>query len=269
MLTYPVIDPIALQIGPVLGLTIAIRWYSLAYIIGIVGGWWLIGKMNKRAEVLTKSQYDDLMTYGILGIILGGRIGYVIFYNLGYFFHHPQEIFMVWLGGMSFHGGMLGCITAILIFARRNKIKFFRVMDMVAAVAPIGICLGRLANFINGELFGRVTTSDFGMIFPHGGPLPRYPSQLLEAGLEGLSLFLILMFLYWKRQAWKKPGVISGEFLVCYGAFRIISECFREPDVQLGYFFQSVTMGQILSLPMIACGIYIVINAKRKNHSAN
>lgn len=264
MLTYPVIDPVALQIGPV-----AIRWYSLAYIIGIVGGWWLIGKMNKRANVMNKEQYDNLMTYGILGIILGGRLGYVLFYNLGHFLKHPGEILMVWQGGMSFHGGMLGSIAAIFIFARRNKIKFFSVMDMVAAVAPLGILLGRLANFINGELYGRITTSEFGMIFPHGGPLPRYPSQLMEASLEGLALFLILMFLYWKKECWKKPALVSGAFLIFYGCFRIISECFREPDVQLGYFFEAVTMGQILSIPMIIFGIYLVINAKRKNTGKN
>ncbi len=265
MLEYPNIDPIALQLGP-----LAIRWYSLAYIIGIVGGWWLIGKMNKRANIMTKDQYDSLMTYGILGIILGGRLGYVLFYNFGHFLKNPHEILMVWQGGMSFHGGMLGTIAAIAIFTRRNNISFFKVMDMMAAVAPIGIFLGRLANFINGELYGRVTTSQFGMVFPHSGDgLARYPSQLLEAFLEGLLLFIILMFLYWKKEAWKKPAFISGAFLMFYGIGRIISECFREPDVQLGYFLEQVTMGQILSLPMVAYGLYLMINAKRKYTAKN
>lgn len=264
MLEYPIIDPVALQVGP-----LAIRWYSLAYIIGIVGGWWLIGKMNKRANIMNKEQYDSLMTYGILGIILGGRLGYVIFYNLPHFLKHPDEILMVWQGGMSFHGGMLGAIFAMLIFARRNKIEFFKVMDMVAAVAPLGILFGRLANFINGELYGRVTTSEFGMVFPHGGALPRYPSQLFEAGLEGALLLAILLYVWWKKEGWKKPALVSGCFLIFYGLFRIICEHFREPDVQLGYFFEAVTMGQILSVPMTILGIYLVFNAKRKNTGKN
>lgn len=259
MLEYPVIDPVALQIGPVL-----IRWYSLAYIVGIVGGWLLIGRMNKRSAVLKKEQYDALMTYGILGIILGGRLGYVLFYNLPHFIQHPSEILMVWQGGMSFHGGMLGTIFAILLFSRIHKVEFFKLMDMMAAVAPIGILLGRLANFVNGELFGRVTDSPFGMVFPHGGPEPRYPSQLFEAATEGLLLFIVLTVLFWVCNSWKKPGLICGAFLLVYGLGRIFSEHFREPDVQIGYFAGGITMGQILSIPMIIYGLYLIFNAKRK-----
>lgn len=261
MLKYPHIDPIALQVGPV-----AIRWYSLAYIAGILGGWLLIGKMNKRTKILSKEQYDSIMSWGIIGIILGGRIGYVLFYNFGYFLQHPSEILMVWQGGMSFHGGMLGLIIAMLWFSHIHKIKFLGLMDMVAATAPIGLFFGRVANFINGELYGRVTTSPLGMVFPDGGNLPRHASQLYEAALEGLLAFIILMLLFWVKQSWQKQGFISGIFLILYSLSRMFVECFREPDIQLGYFFEYITMGQILSLPMLLLGVYLVFNAKKTNH---
>jgi phosphatidylglycerol:prolipoprotein diacylglycerol transferase len=261
MLEFPNINPIALELGPII-----IRWYSLAYIAGIVGGWLLIGQMNKQTQLLNKKQYDSLMSYGILGIILGGRLGYVLFYNAPYFINHPSEILMVWQGGMSFHGGMLGVIFAIWLFSYIHKIKFFSIMDMVAAVVPIGLFFGRCANFINGELYGRVTNSPLGMVFPDGGPQLRYPSQLFEAGLEGIVLFCILTYLFWVKKSWKMPGLISGVFLLFYAASRIFIEQFREPDPQLGFFFGNITMGQILSIPMILLGLYLIFNAARKNN---
>ena len=258
MLTYPKINPVAINLGP-----LAIRWYSLAYIAGILGGWWYAGKMNTRAKFMDRAQYDAVLSWIVGGIIVGGRLGYVLFYKPGYYIDHPLQIFFLWQGGMSFHGGMTGTIIAIYIFCRRNSLQFFRVMDVAACVSPIGLFFGRLANFVNGELYGRVTNSPIAMIFPNSDGQPRYPSQLIEASLEGILFFIILSSLFWIGNKWQKPGFLSGIFLICYASFRIISECFREPDVQLGYLFGGLTMGQILSTPMILLGLYLVYKANK------
>ena len=271
MLEFPNISPVAIAIGPdtvlsVFGwfsikLPLLIRWYSLAYIAGILGGWWYAGRMNRRAQFMNEKQFDAILSWIVIGIVAGGRLGYVIFYNAAYFIHHPLEIFYVWQGGMSFHGGMIGTILSIYIFCRRNKLEFFRIMDVAACVSPIGLGLGRLANFINGELYGRATDSPLGMIFPNSDGLPRHPSQLYEAGLEGFLFLIILSLLFWKYDKWKKPAFLSGVFLICYAIFRIIIECFREPDAQLGFFFQYITMGQLLCIPMILLGVYLLYRA--------
>jgi phosphatidylglycerol:prolipoprotein diacylglycerol transferase len=258
LLTYPHIDPVLLQIGP-----FAIRWYALAYLTGVLSGWWLLAKMNMRVEppILSKQAYDDIMAYAILGIILGGRLGYVLFYKPEHYFTHPLEIVMVWQGGMSFHGGLLGMITAMVIFSRKYKCAFLSLMDMLAVAAPIGLCLGRLANFINGELFGRITDSPLGMVFPTGGPFPRHPSQLYEASLEGIVLFIILVTIAFTTRALEKRGLLSGLFLIGYCAARSISEMFREPDSFIGYLPGGFTMGQLLSAPMLIIGAYLIIRS--------
>ena len=259
MLTYPNINPVALQIGPV-----AIRWYSLAYIAGIVGGWFYIKKLNALTKVLSAKAYDEILTWGILGIILGGRLGYVMFYNPMHFLREPAEIFMLWQGGMSFHGGLLGTIISMLVFCQKYKIKYLQLMDMCAVVAPMGLFFGRIANFINGELYGNVTTSPLGMVFPTGGALPRHPSQLYEATLEGLVTFAIINIAFWKFGKWKYKGYLSGLFLLLYGIFRAFIELFRQPDAQIGYIEGLVTMGQILCIPMVVAGIYLICKSLRK-----
>jgi phosphatidylglycerol---prolipoprotein diacylglyceryl transferase len=254
MLPYPHIDPIALKLGP-----LVIRWYALAYIGGILLGWWLIARefAARPLENLSKKALDDTISWAVIGIILGGRLGYVLFYKPDYYLANPVQILHVWEGGMSFHGGLIGFIAAFYLFSRRHKISFLGLMDVLACVAPIGIFLGRMANFINGELWGRVTDSAFGMIFPTGGELPRHPSQLYEAGLEGVVLFVVLMWLLKKTNARQYPGMLSGIFLIGYALARITAECFREPDAFLGFFAGGITMGQILSLPMLGLGIYL------------
>lgn len=260
MLDYPNIDPVALELGPLI-----IRWYSLAYIGGLLFGWFYISWMNKQTKTMDKEQYDSILTYLILGVIFGGRFGYVLFYKPAYFLSNPLEIFYVWEGGMSFHGGMLGVIAAIWLFCRKNNIKFFGVIDLVAAAAPIGLLLGRLANFINGELFGRATDSPLAMIFPTDPlQLPRHPSQLYQAAMEGLILFAILFLAFKYLKAWKFSGMMSGIFLIGYGSARSFAEIFREPDAHLGILFEYFTMGQLLSFPMIALGIYLTIQSKKK-----
>jgi phosphatidylglycerol:prolipoprotein diacylglycerol transferase len=263
MLTYPEISPIALQIGP-----IAIRWYALAYLTGVLSGWWLAGRLNRRFEppLMNKEAYDDVMVWVILGIILGGRLGYVLFYMPGYYFSHPLAIFMVWKGGMSFHGGLIGTITAAYFFTRKYKIPFLSMTDIMAVVVPIGLCLGRLANFVNGELYGRVTDSALGMIFPADPTkMPRHPSQLYEASLEGVLLFLILLVIAFRTDAFKRPGLVSGLFLIGYAIARSTCELFREPDSFIHFLPSFITMGQLLCIPMLGLGLYLVY-AARRNH---
>ena len=262
MLTFPNIDPVALQLGP-----LAIRWYSLAYLGGILLGWQVLAKEHAKKPVvgLTKTGLDDMIVWAVLGIVLGGRIGYVLFYKPEFYFENPGQIFFLWQGGMSFHGGMLGTILAFWLFCRKQKMDFLPVIDLISCAAPIGLFLGRCANFINGELFGRVTDSPLGMIFPNGGPNPRYPSQIFEAGMEGVLLFSIMMICLKFTRARDKAGMLGGIFMFCYGIFRIIGELFREPDVQYGYLFGFSTMGQILCLPMLAGGLYLIL---RKNPNA-
>ncbi|MEH2510628.1 phosphatidylglycerol:prolipoprotein diacylglycerol transferase [Nitrobacteraceae bacterium AZCC 1564] len=265
-ITFPVFDPVAIAIGP-----IAIRWYALAYIGGIVLGWIYARKIIRSERLwggkapFTVVDFDDFILWVTLGIILGGRTGYVLFYNLPYFAQHPTEIFELWKGGMSFHGGFTGCVIAVLLFGWKRNISVLSLGDVTCAVGPIGLLLGRLANFINSELWGRHADPSlpWAMIFPNGGPLPRHPSQLYEAGLEGIVLFIILALLI-RAGALKRPGFIIGAFATFYGIFRIIGEFFREPDPQLGFLWGGLTMGMLLSIPMIIVGIAFMLTAWKR-----
>lgn len=263
-LTFPKFDPIALAIGP-----FAIRWYALAYIAGILLGWWYARRLLKSEKVwggpapITVPQFDDYILWVTLGIILGGRAGYVLFYNLPYFVQNPVEMFQLWNGGMSFHGGFLGCVAAVLLFGWRNRVPVLSLGDVTCAVGPIGLFLGRIANFINSELWGRIAIDvPWSFVFPNGGPLPRHPSQLYEAVLEGLVLFVVLGLMA-RGGALRRPGLIIGVFAIGYGLARIAAEFFREPDPQLGFLWGGTTMGMLLSLPLIAAGIGFVLWALR------
>jgi phosphatidylglycerol---prolipoprotein diacylglyceryl transferase len=266
LIDFPVFNPIAVQIGP-----IAIRWYALAYIVGIVAGWIYARALVKNERLwagevpITLVQLDDFILWVTIGIIVGGRTGYVLFYNLAFFIQHPAEIFELWKGGMSFHGGFLGCVAAVMLFARRNNISILSLGDITTAVAPIGLLLGRLANFINSELWGRPADPSlpWAIVFPNGGPLPRHPSQLYEAGLEGILLFVVLAVMI-RMGALKRPGLILGSFIALYGVARITGELFREPDPQLGFLWGGLTMGMLLSVPMIIVGIIIIVAAMRR-----
>lgn len=265
-LEFPNFSPIAFEIGP-----LAIRWYALAYMAGLLLGWFWVVQLLKRRELwaedapLTRQHIDDLIVAAAIGIILGGRLGYVLFYNPGYYLSNPAEILQVWQGGMSFHGGFLGFIIAFLIYARWKKLALGAMADLAAASVPIGLFTGRIANFVNGELFGRVTDVPWAFVFPAGGPEPRHPSQLYEAGLEGILLFLILTLLIFRYGALKKPGLVCGTFIAGYGAARIFVELFREPDIQIGYLAGGLTMGMILSLPMILVGGFLIWRALSRN----
>ena len=260
---FPDIDPVLIQLGP-----FAIRWYALAYIAGLVLGWRYILKCiatprlwNGPAPV-NQEQIDDALLWAALGIILGGRIGYVLIYDGGSYLSNPLEIFAVWHGGMSFHGGAAGTLIALYVFARRNSFSVLSMFDLVAAAAPIGVFFGRIANFINSELWGRPTDVAWGIIFPNGGPMARHPSQLYEAALEGIVIFIVLRVLTHKFDALKRPGTIWGSTIALYGVARVFVEFFREPDRQIGYLYGDwLTMGMILSLPMIAIGLLIVWKA--------
>ncbi len=257
----PELNPIAFSIGP-----LAIRWYSLAYIVGILFTVFWLKKCNTKNKFLSPEAYENWMTWAIVSIILGGRFGYVFFYNAGYFLQHPLEIFAFWQGGMSFHGGLLGVIFGMWLYAKKYKINFLQLTDCLAVAAPVGLLCGRLANFVNMELYGRVTGSNFGVIFPNAGDLPRHPSQLYEASLEGILLFVILFSL--RNRFTNQHGKLSGIFLALYGSFRIIIENFREPDDQLGFFFEKITLGQLLSLPLILVGIFLFFFSSRKKSLA-
>lgn len=253
---FPNIDPVAFAVGP-----LQIHWYALAYLTGFIGGWVYAAQLLKRygqASGVKPAMLDDLLTWVIVGVILGGRIGYVLFYNSIMYLHNPLDVLKLWQGGMSFHGGFAGVLIAVAIWARRNKLTFLAVTDVAAAVTPIGLFFGRIANFVNGELYGRVTTAPWGVIFPNGGPLPRHPSQLYEALLEGLVLFIVLCVLARRKDAWSHEGLLSGTFLIGYGLSRIIVEFVREPDAQIGFLAGGVTMGQLLSLPLVLAGIWIL-----------
>ena len=252
---FPAIDPVLISIGP-----LAIRWYSLAYIAGILLGWrYILGLAAIRKQKgIDAAAIDDLIVWLVLGVILGGRLGYVLFYKAGYYASNPLEAFYVWQGGMSFHGGALGVILAMALFSRKRDIAFLPLADMVACAVPIGLFFGRIANFINGELFGRPTDVPWAVVFPRGGPEPRHPSQLYESFLEGLVLFLILTALWRYTRLYERPGAMGGVFLMGYGAFRFFVEFFREPDAHLGYLVSGATMGQLLSLPMIVFGLWLV-----------
>lgn len=259
-LQFPTIDPVAISIGP-----LDIRWYGLMYLFGFLFANWLANRRAAQTNNLwSKEQVSDLLFAGFVGVVVGGRVGYVIFYNFDYFIQDPLYLFKVWTGGMSFHGGLIGVISAMLWYARKNQRRFFAVADFIAPLVPFGLGLGRLGNFMNGELWGRVTDVPWAMIFPGAGNVPRHPSQLYEFVLEGVVLFFILN---WFIRKPRPLGSVSGLFLVGYGSFRFIIEYFREPDVQLGLFADIISMGQILSLPMIIPGILLLIWAyKRLGH---
>jgi phosphatidylglycerol:prolipoprotein diacylglycerol transferase len=260
-IAFPVIDPVIFAIGP-----FAVRWYALSYIVGLVAGWRIAMRIAGRPDsAVTPAQIDGFLLWATLGVVLGGRLGYVLFYNPAYYLQAPLEIFAVWQGGMSFHGGMLGVIGAMALYCRLTKVPFLAFTDVIGCVAPIGLFFGRIANFINSELWGRVAP-DFAlaMVFPNGGPLPRHPSQLYQALMEGLILLVLVNCLRWKTDAMKHPGTLSGVFLIGYGMARIIGELFREPDRQIGYLIGGTTMGQWLSLPMVLFGLGVVWWVRRR-----
>lgn len=250
MLTFPTINPIAFHLGP-----LSVHWYGIAYLFGFVSALGLGCYRAKRSNGLwTFDEVNDLVFYCALGVIIGGRVGYMVFYDLPTLLSDPLSLFKIWQGGMAFHGGLIGVACAVTLFARKTRKGFFVIGDFIAPLVPLGLGAGRLANFINGELWGRVTDVPWGMVFPNAGPLPRHASPLYEFFMEGVLLFSIL-WLY--SQKTRPKGAVSGLFLIFYGLFRIIAECFRQPDVQLGYLaFSWFTMGQLLSLPMIAVGGY-------------
>jgi phosphatidylglycerol:prolipoprotein diacylglycerol transferase len=266
-ITFPAIDPVAISIGP-----LAIRWYALAYISGIVIGWIYARALIKNANLwdgpapIAPLQLDDFILWVTIGIILGGRTGYVLFYNPAVFIQHPIAILKLWEGGMSFHGGFLGCVAAVMLFALKNKISILSLGDITTAVAPIGIFLGRLANFIKGELWGREADASvpWRMVFPDDAlQLFRHPSQLYEAALEGILLFAVLAVMV-RMGALKRPGLILGSFIAIYGLARITGEFFREPDPQLGFLWGGLTMGMLLSVPMIIAGATLIMMAWRR-----
>jgi phosphatidylglycerol---prolipoprotein diacylglyceryl transferase len=260
VLLFPQFDPVIVQIGP-----FGIRWYALAYIAGLVLGWRLLRYLVRLApEVATAVQADDFLTWATLGVVVGGRLGYVLFYQPGVYLAHPGMILAVWEGGMSFHGGALGVIIAIILFCLRNKIPMFGFADRVVVCVPIGLFLGRLANFVNGELWGRPAPPwlPWAMIFPNGGPVARHPSQLYEALLEGLVLFAVLLTLAHRPGLRARFGCLSGVFLVGYALARSTGEFFREPDVFLGYLIGGVTMGQLLCIPMLIAGLWLMLRAR-------
>ena len=242
-------DPVAFEL-----FSLSIRWYSLAYIFGLILGWIYCKKILIK-ELVIQKLFEDYLSYIIIGIIVGGRIGYVIFYNLLYFINNPLEIFMIWNGGMSFHGGMLGVIFSSYIFSKKNNKNIFVFLDLIAITSPIGIFLGRISNFINGELVGKLTNSNWGVLFPTYDDQLRHPSQLYEAFLEGIILFILMNFIFFMKNY--KIGTCSYMFLIIYGCFRICSEFFREPDIQIGYLFGNISMGMFLSAIMIIIGFII------------
>ncbi|WP_200847821.1 prolipoprotein diacylglyceryl transferase [Rhizobium sp. 18055] len=266
IMPFPNIDPIAFAIGPV-----AIHWYGLAYVAGIMLGWYyarvLAGNDSLwpgNVSPITRTQLDDFVVWVALGVVLGGRIGYILFYDMPAIIESPIRAIQIWNGGMSFHGGLTGTTIAMIIFARRNQIPLWNLFDIVAAVVPIGLFFGRIANFINGELWGRLADVPWAVVFPSGGPFARHPSQLYEAGLEGIVLVVVLAALIYGMRALKTPGFVAGVFVCGYALSRIFVEFFREPDAQLGYLLGTnwLTMGMVLSSPMILLGLWAMIRAR-------
>ncbi|MBP3687782.1 MAG: prolipoprotein diacylglyceryl transferase [Alphaproteobacteria bacterium] len=260
---FPDISPIVFSIGP-----FSLRWYALAYLAGIISAWVLIKNNIVKYDLqISNACLDDMVFYTTLGIILGGRIGYVLCYGKGYFLENPFEIFAVWHGGMSFHGGIVGVIAGLFYFAKKAKLPFLKVTDLVALYTPIGIFLGRIANFVNGELWGRVTDVAWAVKFPEGGYLPRHPSQIYEALSEGVLLFIVLNLLWRKQYVREHTGMISGIFLIFYAISRMCMEFFREPDRQIGFIAGHITMGQMLSLPFLLLGVYVLhLSLKSKDN---
>lgn len=261
-LPYPEISPIALSLGP-----LDIRWYSLAYLFGILIAWFLILQNNKKYNLgYNKQHLEDLVFYITLGIIVGGRLGYALFYGGYEMWLKPWRLLELWKGGMSFHGGIVGVIIASYVFAKKFNFKFMAITDLISLYAPIGMFLGRIANFINDELWGRVTTVPWAVRFPSGGYVPRHPSQLYEAFFEGIVIFILLNFLWKNKKIRNTHGIVSALFIILYGFFRILMEQFRQPDAHMGFFFNHLTMGQMLSAPLILGGFVILIrNLRNKN----
>ena len=270
---FPMIDPVAVQLGP-----LSIKWYGLAYVVGLLGGWWYARKLvasdglwGGRARP-QPVELDDMLLFVAFGVVLGGRIGFVLFYDLARYLERPQDIFAIWQGGMSFHGGLIGATLGLWLFARRRGYPALSVFDLAAAVVPIGLLPGRIANFINGELWGRPAPDfPYAMVFPNGGPLPRHPSQLYEAFAEGLLLFVLVNLLV-RAGGFRRPGFVAGVFGMGYAVARIVCEFFREPDPQLGFLFGTsvdalsggITMGMLLSLPVFFAGLWLVLRSKRE-----
>ena len=270
---FPMIDPVAVQLGP-----LSIKWYGLAYVVGLLGGWWYARKLVAADELWggrarpQAIELDDMLLFVAFGVVLGGRIGFVLFYDLARYLERPQDIFAIWQGGMSFHGGLLGATLGLWLFAKRRGYPALSVFDLAAAVVPIGLLLGRIANFINGELWGRPAPDfPYAMVFPNGGPLPRHPSQLYEAFGEGLLLFILVNLLV-RAGGFRRPGYVAGVFGMGYAVARIVCEFFREPDPQLGFLFGTsvdalsggITMGMLLSLPVFFAGLWLVLRSKRE-----
>jgi len=261
-LAYPEIDPVLVRLGP-----LAIRWYALAYMAGLIGGWrYLRFLVARPPRPLSGQQVDDFLVWATFGVVLGGRLGYVLFYKPLDYLHDPIEILTLWKGGMSFHGGLLGVMAAIVLYGRRYHLSILAIADLISVVAPLGLFFGRIANFINGELIGRPASPDlpWAMVFPNGGPEPRHPSQLYEAGLEGLVLLLIMHFLWRNDSLRQRTGALTGCFLVGYAAARIFAEFFREPDAFLGPVIGPATMGQVLSIPLAIAGLVLIFHPWRR-----
>ena len=259
-IAFPAIDPVAIAIGP-----IAIRWYALAYVAGILLGWrYMLWLAKRPPAALGARDVDDLVVWVTLGVVLGGRLGYVLFYRPGYYFSHPLESLYVWQGGMSFHGGLLGVVVVMLLFAWRRRLNWAAGGDLLTCAAPVGLFFGRIANFVNGELFGRPSDAPWAMAFPRGGPLPRHPSQLYEAALEGLVLFVILFVLATRSRALERPGLLAGVFFTGYAVARAIAELFRQPDAHIGFLALGATMGQLLSIPVLVLGLCLIGWAMRR-----
>ncbi|MBX8826110.1 prolipoprotein diacylglyceryl transferase [Ochrobactrum sp. SFR4] len=265
-LPFPNIDPVLFSIGP-----LSVHWYGIGYVIGILFAWWYGKKLVNTARLWPNNNapmdplaLDDFVLWAALGVVIGGRLGYVLFYNFGFYISNPLEIPAVWDGGMSFHGGILGTTVAMILFARKRRIPVWSMFDTIAAGVPIGLGVVRIANFINSELWGRVSDVSWAVYFPNGGPLPRHPSQLYEAALEGFVLFFVLALLIWKGNKLKAPGFIAGAFVAGYGLSRILVEFFREPDAQLGYLVGGwMTMGMVLSVPMVLLGVWAMWRGNR------
>ncbi len=259
---FPAIDPVFLRIGP-----LQFRWYGLMYVLGFIISYFVIrGEVRRRQIALSNEGIADMIFSLALGVVVGGRLGYVLFYDLPVYLAKPYKIFYIWEGGMSFHGGMIGVGLAALWFARSRKLPFLQLVDLAALAAPVGLGLGRIGNFINGELFGRPTTMPWGIIFPDGGPLPRHPSQLYEASLEGVLLFFVVR---WLSRRIPVTGSAMAAFLAGYGLFRSFVELFRQPDSQLGFFFTYFSMGQLLSIPLFFIGVALLIRLSRRNRASS
>ena len=273
VLPFPAFNPVAIAIGP-----FAIRWYALAYVAGIFLGWWYAKRLAANPALwgaggspITPRDIDDFVVWAAVGIVVGGRVGYILFYDLAHYIARPADVLAIWEGGMSFHGGFLGTVLAMVLFAWRRRLPVWSLIDVVAAVVPIGLFLGRIANFINGELWGRFSLVPWAMTFPDapdGGTLPRHPSQLYEAGLEGIALFLFLWLLTHRYHRLATPAFVSGAFAFGYGCARTFSEFFREPDIQIGFLPGGLTEGMLLSIPMIFAGALVMVWAARRPAAA-